>query len=465
MISFRRQGSTGGPTRNWAPAEREADRTADAVLDRDTPATRPHAEVPPTAGKASLPGVGKPLDDTGRAFFERRLGADLSTVRLHAGPAADQATRDEHARAYTVGEHVVLGADADQVSLAHELTHVLQQRRAGRAATQRQERPRAGGVGRVPPKVDFDVVRERAPAEDAKVLFGHDSVALTAMDVAPLLPRLATNRALIVDIDGYASTEGDVEYNLNLSAHRAAALKAVLEPLLPPGSTVLLHAHGATTEFGEPPGNRRVGIRVTEAPVPLVPPLFSEPRFGQRPRLLPDLRLHLDLGPIPLPPGVLPPIPDVRLRDPATGEPYAPLQPDTPGPIRPPWPPVITPQPDLSPKIFRLGPETPVVDWGSLRQTFVDHGAGAIDPRMAAAAEKFTRDWYQHYRALGIPEERARWLANFGTRITIGRELAREGNTASDRLDEELRRSGQPTPIGGSVDLLDLLRKLRKEKR
>jgi hypothetical protein len=61
--------------------------------------------------------------------MEARLGADFSSVRLHDGPAAARSAAEMSARAYTSGEHVVIGHDGgDKHTLAHELTHVIQQR-------------------------------------------------------------------------------------------------------------------------------------------------------------------------------------------------------------------------------------------------------------------------------------------------------------------------------------------------
>jgi hypothetical protein len=60
----------------------------------------------------------------------------LTGVHIHTGPAARRSSAALDARAYTAGEHIVLGRD-DDISdarsdvLAHELTHVIQNRRAG----------------------------------------------------------------------------------------------------------------------------------------------------------------------------------------------------------------------------------------------------------------------------------------------------------------------------------------------
>jgi hypothetical protein len=72
---------------------------------------------------------GRPLDDATRTDMESRLGADFSDVRIHADGAAKASAVEVGARAYTSGSHVVVGeGGADKHTLAHELTHVIQQR-------------------------------------------------------------------------------------------------------------------------------------------------------------------------------------------------------------------------------------------------------------------------------------------------------------------------------------------------
>ncbi|MFE6775382.1 DUF4157 domain-containing protein [Streptomyces sp. NPDC057702] len=79
---------------------------------------------------------GRPLDDRLRADMESRLGADFSGVRVHEGAAARASAADIDARAYTHGQHVVLGeGGGDRHTLAHELTHVIQQRQGPVAGT------------------------------------------------------------------------------------------------------------------------------------------------------------------------------------------------------------------------------------------------------------------------------------------------------------------------------------------
>jgi hypothetical protein len=78
---------------------------------------------------------GQPLDTATRSFMESRFGHDFSGVRIHTDARASESAREVNALAYTVGRNVVFGAgqyapqtEAGRHLLAHELTHVLQQR-------------------------------------------------------------------------------------------------------------------------------------------------------------------------------------------------------------------------------------------------------------------------------------------------------------------------------------------------
>ncbi|MEV7202481.1 DUF4157 domain-containing protein [Streptomyces griseoluteus] len=76
-----------------------------------------------------LRGTGRPLDRSTRADMEARLDADFSDVRIHDDRSAKNSASEIGARAYTSGSHVVLGEGGrDKETLAHELTHVIQQR-------------------------------------------------------------------------------------------------------------------------------------------------------------------------------------------------------------------------------------------------------------------------------------------------------------------------------------------------
>jgi hypothetical protein len=84
---------------------------------------------------------GSPLDAATRRSLEPRLGHDLSRVRVHADSRAAESAAAVGASAFAFGNDLVFGAgkyspttSAGRSLLAHELVHVLQQRRGGAGA-------------------------------------------------------------------------------------------------------------------------------------------------------------------------------------------------------------------------------------------------------------------------------------------------------------------------------------------
>jgi len=92
------------------------------------------------SAREATPGSSLPTDIQAKA--ERKLGADLSAVRLHTDAEADNYARSENAEAATVGKDVYLGTQAADLSnsasqrtLLHELVHAAQ---AGDPTTSRR---------------------------------------------------------------------------------------------------------------------------------------------------------------------------------------------------------------------------------------------------------------------------------------------------------------------------------------
>ncbi|KOX18753.1 hypothetical protein ADK67_34905 [Saccharothrix sp. NRRL B-16348] len=78
---------------------------------------------------------GAPLDADVRADMETRFGQDFGDVRVHTDGAAHESAKSVNAQAYTVGSDIVFqsdkydpASDSGKHVLAHELTHVVQQR-------------------------------------------------------------------------------------------------------------------------------------------------------------------------------------------------------------------------------------------------------------------------------------------------------------------------------------------------
>lgn len=120
-------------------AEAEADAVA-ASLHGAPPAGELLPLAPP---QGSVPLATRPLPRVERDYFEPRLGYDLSAVRIATGADAAQAAEAEGARAFASGPAIAFGRGERERGgrqlLGHELAHVLQQARAGRAAVQRQQ--------------------------------------------------------------------------------------------------------------------------------------------------------------------------------------------------------------------------------------------------------------------------------------------------------------------------------------
>lgn len=185
------------------PAEREADRIAKRLTNRmhtgsesatvrqspsvSRSSTREGADMRIPSGDSSRPDPwkavrsgGRPLSSTVKQDFEGRFGTDLSDVRIHTDKAADAAAASIGARAYTIGSDIAFASGtydpkstAGRSLLAHELTHVLQQRHRATSSVQRsidtssriehidtEENP--DGWRWVPPSLDGEI----EPVED-----------------------------------------------------------------------------------------------------------------------------------------------------------------------------------------------------------------------------------------------------------------------------------------------------------
>jgi len=86
-------------------------------------------------GMRAIQGAGVPLPQSTLRFFEPRFGTDFNDVRVHSDSHASDLAGQVHAKAFTLGRDLVFasGQYSPESSegrhlLAHELTHVVQQR-------------------------------------------------------------------------------------------------------------------------------------------------------------------------------------------------------------------------------------------------------------------------------------------------------------------------------------------------
>ena len=130
-----------------------------SLLDEETPEPSPVHDVVGSGG-------GSPLESSTRTYMESRLGHDFSDVRIHTGAKADASARSINAQAYTVGTNVVFqtgkfapDTPSGMHTLAHELTHVVQQKSGPVAGS-----PAPGGIRLSDPSDSFEQAAERSAA-------------------------------------------------------------------------------------------------------------------------------------------------------------------------------------------------------------------------------------------------------------------------------------------------------------
>jgi hypothetical protein len=157
--------------------EQEADRVAGRTLQTKPSSQASHSgnvEAPPIVHQA-LQSPSQPLSNDVRHSLEPRIGQGLGDVRVHTDQVAAESATAVNASAYTVGQHVVFGPGqfaphtrTGQQLLAHELTHVAQQRATGSLALQRDSA--GGNVVQMPPTT---ITSTRSPVERAIPNLGH----------------------------------------------------------------------------------------------------------------------------------------------------------------------------------------------------------------------------------------------------------------------------------------------------
>jgi hypothetical protein len=164
-------------------------------------------------------GGGRPLDDDTRADMEGHLGADLSGVRVHTGGEADNLNRSVQAEAFTTGNDVFFksGKYAPDSSegrglLAHELTHVVQQR-SGQAGTGESRVSSPNDSHEVEAKSVGDAVAASSPATAPAPAVARQE----ADDVEPREEQVARS----VDREDLEEEEGREEMAVDASVDRS----------------------------------------------------------------------------------------------------------------------------------------------------------------------------------------------------------------------------------------------------
>lgn len=272
-----------------------------------------------------LSSPGQPLETGTRTFFAQRFAHDFSGVRVHADSRAAESARAVNALAYTVGQQVVFGAGqfrpettSGKHLLAHELAHVVQQQGANPGALSTFS---IGGAN--------DPAEHEADLAAARVISGSETPAAATASAAtvPVLRRACGPTAIgtpagcrdvpdmgpfvspgnvykfdrncdtfqtstneerrlwgdmqalpanaTMEIHGFASVDGDRDFNRQLACARARATRDTITAPGPSGGGIQagqireLVNHGATP--GPADERRSVVIQTTVPPPPPTP--------------------------------------------------------------------------------------------------------------------------------------------------------------------------------------------------
>ncbi|GAB3073263.1 hypothetical protein GCM10027053_43300 [Intrasporangium mesophilum] len=276
------------------PDEWEADRVAEQIS--------PVREADPPAN------AGPDL----RQGPEPRATHDFSKVRVHSDATAAYAARALSAAAFTVGQHVVFGADqydpstmAGRSLLAHELTHTVQQRGVEVPIAQRRliatgsEADVDSFIDLVAPAIGLDLKRDPltneiqaiasrvAPAtspalegilttimndgvQDAEVNFGTHQTGVS-VGAFPTPPDLTGSRVQRIDMDDVLAIEGGAPGNgiaklaheISENYHAHAAVPVPGQDLFGDAHEAGLRAESSVTEELVGPGRRVAAAGLT----------------------------------------------------------------------------------------------------------------------------------------------------------------------------------------------------------
>lgn len=410
------------------------------------PAGADHALQPEIddVGAGVVGGASRPLSAGERAEVEPAFGRDFSQVRVHTD---SRAAEDMGANAFTLGQDIAFGpgrytphTPTGRRLLVHELTHTVQQAQTGQQAVQMDGKTKDQGIGSSPPAESF-ITMTGSGAEDGHVLFEQDSAELTTAAQRAVLDLVGTVKTPVtVHVHGYASSEGEVEYNRNLSAHRGAAVKRALEGRLPEGSRVVIFAYGGSKEFGSPTNNRRAGVDVIEGVMAL--------GSGAAPKLGFGLADRLGNRPFPDLPPAWTPWTKPSWFDPSTM-------------ITPGW---LGPPPALGPAVPSiLKPRRELMDLPKILGPFTSHGTtpGAFGGNIIDSWDGM----YTKYKSWGLSDEMAARLANMELAGTAEAYFQRNSPNALDKSNrawEAAHPDETKTPIIMSPNLLELFSKKKK---
>jgi LysM repeat protein len=151
-------------------------------------------------GRLKAPGAGRPLPDSIRTEMESSLGSDFSGVRVHDAAKDHDAAKIVNAKAFTYRDNVWLGPGGsanDRKLMAHELTHVVQQRGHVPMAQGSRKKASTDMYQRTPQRISARVQRYShtvASGENLTVIATRYGISVA--DLTRANPSISANRSI-----------------------------------------------------------------------------------------------------------------------------------------------------------------------------------------------------------------------------------------------------------------------------
>jgi hypothetical protein len=263
-------------------------------------------DTAPTSVGSVFSSSGRPLEPALRKDMEQRFGHDFSGVRVHSSPAAAQSTRELNALAYTAGRDIVFDAgkfapdtNDGRRLLAHELTHVVQQRGQRVAAQMKLAVGTPGEAGEREADAAADAVMQGRSVPS--IAQGVTSIQRKCYSAGLGAPKpdctpsqqttvgwqfqfkvgcddlLSGEEAKIsklkvgsqLNIHGFASQEGDAGFSSDLSCYRANRIADIARKLRADCPVIGIFKHGEPP-MAVPPDFWR-SVTIEEVKLPLEP--------------------------------------------------------------------------------------------------------------------------------------------------------------------------------------------------
>jgi len=171
----------------------------------------------------------QPLPADVESEMAARFGYDFSNVRLHADGRAVRSADALDARAYTVGDHVVLGSASPDLEsedgrrlLAHELTHVVQQRGTTGRVDREDKKPDASA----PKRKDIVILLDDSLTAEASTLApGAVQIKAATLDELAAKLKAVTTPIATMYVISHALPSGDLEFGNKFERPEVVAKK------------------------------------------------------------------------------------------------------------------------------------------------------------------------------------------------------------------------------------------------